>query len=107
MTVAEFGEALPALREAYLACRPEKTSPRIAGYPTLFRVWDAWEKLDNVLAVFADSDPRTVQQAVFRHLSSQVHRPVYDLLSTPLTLPFGYNAESVWLPQVHTAPATP
>jgi hypothetical protein len=65
---------------------------RIAGYTPLSRVGDAWEKLDNVLDITPDCDPRTLsrvlttvgedrvaQQAVFQHLASPARQLVYDL----------------------------
>ncbi|MDN7023855.1 hypothetical protein FGU65_02935 [Methanoculleus sp. FWC-SCC1] len=121
----EFGEVLPVLREAFPTCWQEivaLTFTRIAGYTPLSRVGDAWEKLDNTLALSADCDPRTLarvltevggdraaQQRVFQHLSSQAQQLVYDLSfifshsDTVNLAEFGYNAEGVWLPQVNIA----
>ena len=88
----------------------------------LSRVGDAWEKLDNILDISPDCDPRTLsrvltavggdraaQQVVFEHLSSPARRLIYDLsfvfsYSETINLAeFGYNAEGVWLPQVNIA----
>ncbi|MDI6877456.1 MAG: transposase [Methanomicrobiales archaeon] len=121
----EFSEVLPMLREAFPACWPEivaLTFTRIAGYTPLSRIGDAWEKLDNILGISADCDPRTLarvltavggdrtaQQAVFRQLASPAQQLVYDLSfiyshsDTVNLAEFGYNAEGVWLPQVNIA----
>ncbi|MEG3055275.1 MAG: hypothetical protein RQM90_03765 [Methanoculleus sp.] len=95
---------------------------RIAGYTPLSRVGDAWEKLDNVLDITPDCDPRTLsrvlttvgedrvaQQAVFQHLASPARQLVYDLSfvfsysETVNLAEFGYNADDLWLPQVNIA----
>ena len=91
----EFRDLLPVLREAFPACWEEivaLTCTRVAGYTPLSRVADTWEKLDNILDISADCDPRTLsrvltavggdragQQAVFQYLSSQARQFVYDL----------------------------
>ncbi|KUG21160.1 transposase [hydrocarbon metagenome] len=121
----EFRDLLPVLREAFPACWPEivaLTFTRVAGCTPLSRVGDAWEKLDNILEISPDCDPRTLsrvltavggdraaQQAVFQHLSSQSRQLVYDLSfvfsysDTVNLAEFGYSAEGVWLPQVNIA----
>ena len=121
----EFHDLLPVLREAFPACWQEivaLTFTRVTGYIPLSRVGDTWEKLDNILDIQADCDPRTLsrvltavggdragQQAVFQYLSSQARQLVYDLSfvfsysDTVNLAEFGYNAESVWLPQVNIA----
>lgn len=121
----EFHELLWVLREAFPACWQEivaLTFTRVTGYIPLSRVGDTWEKLDNILDISADCDPRTLsrvltavggdragQQAVFQYLSSQARQLVYDLSfvfsysDTVNLAEFGYNAESVWLPQVNIA----
>ncbi|HNL86978.1 MAG TPA: transposase, partial [Methanoregulaceae archaeon] len=121
----EFDSLIPILREAFPVCWEEiiaLTFTRITGYTPLSRVRDAWEKLDNILEISADCDPRTLvrvltaiggdrtaQQSVFRHLSSQAHQLVYDLSfifshsDTVNIAEFGYNSEGVWLPQVNIA----
>ena len=120
-----FRDLLPPLQDAFPACWQELvalTFTRIAGYTPLSRVGDAWEKLDNVLAITPDCDPRTLsrvltavggdrvaQQAIFQHLSSQARQLVYDLSfvfsysETVNLAEFGYNADDVWLPQVNIA----
>ena len=121
----EFRDLLPILQEAFPTCWQEMvalTFTRITGYLPLSRVCDAWEKLDNILEISADCDPRTLsrvltavggdragQQAVFQYLSSQSRQLVYDLSfifshsNTVNLAEFGYNAEGVWLPQVNIA----
>ena len=121
----EFRDLLPVLREAFPACWQEVvalTCTRVAGYTPLSRVADSWEKLDNILDISADCDPRTLsrvltavggdragQQAVFQYLSSQARQLVYDLSfvfsysDTVNLAEFGYNAEGICLPQVNIA----
>ncbi|MCC7565256.1 MAG: transposase [Methanomicrobiaceae archaeon] len=121
----EFRDLLPVLQEAFPACWQEivaLTFTRVAGYTPLSRIGDAWEKLDNILEISPDCDPRTLsrvlttvggdraaQQAAFQYLSSQSRQLVYDLSfvfsysDTVNLAEFGYNAEGVWLPQVNIA----
>jgi len=121
----EFTDLLPVLQDAFPACWQELvvlTFTRVTGYTPLSRVADAWEKLDNVLDIKPDCDPRTLsrvltavggdrvaQQAIFQHLSSQARQLVYDLSfvfsysETVNLAEFGYNANDVWLPQVNIA----
>ena len=121
----EFRDLLPVLQDAFPACWQDLialTFTRITGYTPLSRVGDAWEKLDNILDISPDCDPRTLsrvltavggdraaQQVVFEHLSSPARRLIYDLsfvfsYSETINLAeFGYNAEGVWLPQVNIA----
>ena len=125
LLVEEFRDLLPILQDAFPTCWQEMvalTFTRVTGYLPLSRVGDAWEKLDNVLEISADCDPRTLsrvltavggdragQQAVFQYLSSQARQMVYDLSfifsssDTVNLAEFGYNAEGVWLPQVNIA----
>jgi hypothetical protein len=119
----EFRDLLPVLQDAFPGCWQELialTFTRIAGYTPLSRVGDAWEKLDNVLAISPDCDPHTLsrvltavggdhaaQQAVFQHLSSPARQLIYDLpfvfsySETVNLAEFGYNADDVWLPQIN------
>ena len=121
----EFTDLLPVLQDAFPACWQELvvlTFTRVTGYTPLSRVADAWEKLDNILDIKPDCDPRTLsrvltavggdrvaQQAIFQHLSSQARQLVYDLSfvfsysETVNLAEFGYNANDVWLPQVNVA----
>ncbi len=121
----EFTDLLPVLQDAFPACWQEiaaLTFTRVAGYTPLSRVGDAWEKLDNILDIKPDCDPRTLsrvlaavggdgvaQQSIFQHLSSRAQHLVYDLSfvfsysETVNLAEFGCNADDVWLPQVNVA----
>jgi len=121
----EFTDLLPVLQDAFPDYWQELvvlTFTRVTGYTPLSRIADAWEKLDNILDIKPDCDPRTLsrvltavggdrvaQQAIFQHLSSQARQLVYDLsfvfsYSDTMNLAeFGYNADDIWLPQVNIA----
>ena len=121
----EFTDLLPVLQDAFPDYWQELvvlTFTRVTGYTPLSRVADAWEKLDNILDIKPDCDPRTLsrvltavggdrtaQQMVFQHLSSRAQHLVYDLSfvfscsDTVNLAEFGYNADDIWLPQVNIA----
>ncbi|MFY9131971.1 MAG: transposase [Candidatus Methanoculleus thermohydrogenotrophicum] len=121
----EFADLLPVLQDAFPDCWQELvalTFTRVTGYTPLSRVLDAWEKLNNILDINPDCDPRTLsrvltavggdraaQQMVFQHLSSRAQHLVYDLSfvfscsDTVNLAEFGYNADDIWLPQVNIA----
>ena len=87
----EFTDLLPVLQDAFPDCWQELvalTFTRVTGYTPLSRVLDAWEKLNNILDINPDCDPRTLfrvltavggdraaQQMVFQYLSSRAQQP--------------------------------
>ena len=121
----EFQDLLPVLQEAFPEYWQELvalTFTRIARYTPLSRVRDAWEKLDNVLDISPDCDPRTLSRVltavgddraaryeVFWHLTSPAQQLIYDLsfvfsYSENVNLaPLDYNAKDFWLPQINIA----
>ncbi|MBN2256211.1 MAG: transposase [Deltaproteobacteria bacterium] len=121
----EFADLVPVLKEAFPLCWEEITAmvfARLPGYVPLSRVGDAWEKLDNIMEITPDCDPKNLskilraigtgragQHRVFLHLSSQARQLVYDLSfifsysDTVNIAEFGYNGEGVYLPQVNIA----
>jgi len=121
----EIHELLPVLQEAFPGSWEEIIALvfcRTNGYVPLKRIGDEWEKLDNVLDIAPDCDPRTLsrvlksvgddrasQLKVFTYLACLDRQLVYDLSfvfsqSGSLTLSeWGYNADGVSLPQVNIA----
>lgn len=121
----ELSELIPVLREAFPICWQEiiaLTFTRTTGFTPLVRVEDTWEKLDNVLDITPDCNPRALsralaaigndhaaQQTVFRHLSTQAHQLVYDLSFVFSRSDvfnrgeFNNNTDTVWLRQINIA----
>jgi hypothetical protein len=134
-TIHEYGNAaviaeeldtlFPVLKSAFPGSYDEivaLASARVSGYVPLNRIGDVWGKLENVLDVHPNCDPknlsavlreigadRSAQQQIFSHLNSLSKQLIYDLsfiLSDSSSLVLAekaYVSDGVYLPHYHIA----
>jgi hypothetical protein len=134
-TIHEYGNAavvaeeldsiLPVLKSAFPESYDEivaLASARLSGYVPLKRIADVWGKLENVLDVHPNCDPknlslilreigadRSAQQQIFSHLNTLSKQLIYDIsfiLSDSSSLVLAekaYVSDGVYLPHYHIA----
>jgi hypothetical protein len=134
-TIHEYGNAaviaeeldslFPILKSAFPESYDEivaLASSRLSGYVPLKRIADVWSKMENVLDVHPNCDPknlslvlreigadRSAQQQIFSHLNSLSKQLIYDLSfilsdsSSIVLTEKAYVSDGVYLPHYHIA----
>ena len=121
----EFGPLLSILKSAFPDSYDEivaLASTRLSGYVPLKRIADVWSKIENVLDVHPNCDPkhlsqvlreigadRSAQQQIFAYLNTLSKQLIYDLSfilsdsSSNVLTEKAYVSDGVYLPHYHIA----